>query len=197
MKPLSPCFRTIIFLLCLCAQSLHAQEFRTLLRQLGDKQKAELLQYVLKSGYSIDRLLINLYDQSDAGRKTKMQAYAQFLQNDPEDMPRTRVRWSADTLLLGKIEEGYVVIDSFTVRNEGPLPYHIREVRSNCDCTVLRYPEYPILPGEQATIRVEFNSVGKAGVSTPGIILYDNSTPNSRTILYLRAEIIRRNRRTF
>ncbi len=104
----------------------------------------------------------------------------------------TTVVWNRDTLDFGVIEEGAILLDSFSVTNTGPVPYQIRSVRSNCDCTVLRYPKTPVQPGKSATIRVEFDSRGKAGMAQPGIILYDNSTPNSRSILYFKGRIMPR-----
>jgi hypothetical protein len=48
------------------------------------------------------------------------------------------------------------------------------------------------MPGESLTMRVEFNSSGKRGRSQPGIIVYDNSSPNLRNILYLDGEVVPR-----
>lgn len=104
----------------------------------------------------------------------------------------TTVTWNRDTLDFGVIEEGAILLDSFSVTNTGTVAYLIRGVRTSCDCTVLRYPKTPIQPGKSASIRVEFDSQGKAGLAQPGIILYDNSTPNSRSILYFKGRIIPR-----
>ncbi|MBK8429534.1 MAG: DUF1573 domain-containing protein [Lewinellaceae bacterium] len=78
------------------------------------------------------------------------------------------------------------MLDSFTVTNTGVIPYQIRRVRTSCDCTVLsQYPKSPLQPGKTATIQVRFDSQGKAGLARPRtIILYDNSAPNLRSILY-------------
>ncbi len=113
-------------------------------------------------------------------------------QTDPSPAERTTVSWSRDTLDFGVIEEGTILLDSFTVTNTGVIPYQIRSVRTSCDCTVLRYPKSPLQPGKTATIRVEFDSQGKAGLAQPGIILYDNSAPNLRSILYFNGRIVPR-----
>lgn len=105
---------------------------------------------------------------------------------------RTTVQWQPDTLFFGDIYEGAILLDSFIVTNTGEHPYMIREVKASCDCTVLRAPTHPIMPGEKAVMRLEFDSAGKAGHTQPGIIVYDNSTPNSRNILYLKGNIIPR-----
>ena len=105
---------------------------------------------------------------------------------------RTTVAWDRDTIDFGVIEEGAILLDSFSVTNTGTVPYQIRNVRTSCDCTVLRYPKTPIQPGKTAAIRVEFDSRGKAGMAQPGIIIYDNSAPNSRSILYFNGRIVPR-----
>lgn len=105
---------------------------------------------------------------------------------------RTTVVWRPDTLFFGDIYEGAILLDSFKVTNTGANPYVIKNVRASCDCTVLRFPSRPIMPGETAAIRVEFDSAGKAGHAQPGIVVYDNSMPNSRNILYLDGNVIPR-----
>lgn len=105
---------------------------------------------------------------------------------------RTTVIWQPDTLFFGDVYEGAILLDSFRVMNTGENPYVIKSVKASCDCTVLRFPSHPIMPGETAAIRVEFDSAGKAGHARPGIVVYDNSQPNSRNILYLDGEVIPR-----
>lgn len=105
---------------------------------------------------------------------------------------KTTVQWVPDTLFFGEINEGIILLDSFKVINKGDQPYVIRSVKTSCDCTVLRFPKEPIPPGQSATIRVEFDSAGKAGDALPGIVVYDNSRPNMRNILYLSGHIIPR-----
>lgn len=103
---------------------------------------------------------------------------------------RTTVDWTPDTLFFGDVYAGAIVLDSFSVTNTGEHPYLIREVKASCDCTAYKYPKEPVMPGETAIIRVEFDSAGKAGITRPGIVIYDNSIPNSRSILYLEGFVI-------
>lgn len=104
----------------------------------------------------------------------------------------TTVSWKPDTLQFGIIEEGTILLDSFVLTNTGVLPYEIRGAKASCDCTVLRYPKKTIPPGQSASIRIEFDSQGKAGLTQPGIIIYDNSSPNLRSILYLNGRVMPR-----
>jgi hypothetical protein len=50
-------------------------------------------------------------------------------------------------------------------------------------------PKQPVLPGEKAIVRFEFNSTGKAGKVSTGIVIQDNSTPNARSILMVTGTV--------
>lgn len=102
---------------------------------------------------------------------------------------RTEVRWEVDTLDFGSIEEGTLVLDSFVLHNTGNAPYVIRDVKTTCDCTLIKYPKAPVPPGGRAAVRFEFDSNVKNGYAHAGLIVYDNSAPNSRSILYFKALI--------
>ncbi len=104
----------------------------------------------------------------------------------------TQVVWNRDTFHFGEIEENILLLDSFIVKNIGKEPYIIREIKTTCDCALVKYPKKPILPGQSGTIRIEFDSTGKSGAAYPGIVVYDNSRPNRRSILYLDGFIIPR-----
>lgn len=112
--------------------------------------------------------------------------------DDLKGNERTTVVWRPDTLFFGDVFEGAIRLDSFQVTNTGSHPYIIKSVKASCDCTVLRLPERPVMPGETAAIGVEFDSAGKAGHAQPGIVVYDNSVPNSRHILYLDGNVVPR-----
>jgi hypothetical protein len=167
---------------------------RPYLDTLTVEQKLQLLEYMRYQGSSLDREVAQSYLQLD---KDKQERALQFIklqllkkQESPED--RTTVRIKQDTLQLGKVEAGEIIIDSFLITNTGSRPYQIRDAKASCDCTVLRRPAFPVMPGETVAIRVEFDTRGKIGLSTPGIVFYDNSRPNGRQIVYLRGEVIPR-----
>jgi hypothetical protein len=167
-----------------------AQEFRPVVRQLGDAQKRLLLDYMESQGADLDRLIAGAYEGLSAEARTRTRLFAKMLQEDAAELPRTRVQWDRDTAFFGALDEGLIVLDSFRVTNTGAQPYLIRSVAASCDCTVLSYTAFPVMPGETVTLRVEFDSRSKAGLATPGIIVYDNSAPNGRSILYLHGEVI-------
>lgn len=178
------------------AQTVPIGELRPYLDTLTVAQKIDLLDYMRQLGSSIDKEVAQSYLQLDKDNQARAIQYIRLklLQRGgtPESDERTTVRFAKDTLQLGQVLEGEVIIDSFLVTNTGSRPYLIKEVKATCDCTVLRHPTRPLMPGEKAAIRVEFDSRGKIGNTTPGLVIYDNSRPNGRQIVYLNAEVVPR-----
>jgi len=183
---------SVAFLFVFCAA--HAQpespaapqDIRPQLRKLTTDQKLKVLEYLRTLGANLDKEVQQTYEQVSNDNRAKVQQYLNMIQQRPDKMPTTSVRWNRDTIRFGQVEEGRIVLDSFKVTNIGREPYVIREVKTSCDCTVLRYPNFPVMPGETATLRLEFDSRGKIGAAMPGIIVYDNSSPNARNLLYLK-----------
>lgn len=64
-------------------------------------------------------------------------------------------------LKLDKIKEGEVVQHYFVFSNTGDMPLIINDYKVTCSCTQLKFPEYPIAPGEKDSLLLTFNSNGK------------------------------------
>lgn len=189
----------LVVFLTVCLEQAFTQtvaigELRPYLDTLNKAQKLDLLEYMRHLGSSLDREVAQSYLQLDQNQQERAMQYIRLQLMQPEGVTdgRTTVRFAKDTLMLGKVEEGEVIIDSFLVTNTGARPYLIKDVKATCDCTILRRPEYPVMPGETAAIRVEFDTRGKIGRTTPGVVLYDNTRPNGRQIVYLQAEVVPR-----
>ncbi len=189
-------FLLTVFIQVLSAQTVSIGELRPYLDTLSTNQKVELLEYMRHLGSSIDREVAQSYLQLHKDQQARALQYIRLQllkkQGMVETDDRTTVRWTQDTIQLGEVGEGEVIIDSFQVTNTGARPYHIKGVKATCDCTVLRRPTYPVMPGETASIRVEFDTRGKIGKTTPGVVVYDNTRPNGRHIVYLNAEVVPR-----
>jgi hypothetical protein len=181
----------LCFSLSLKAQtdSLHA--LLPMLGTLSAEQKEKVLDYAHFLGAYYGKSLEVTCKLLDAKSQGRVMQYIGVLKNTGKPAPTT-VQWLRDTLSYGEIDEGFIYIDSFTVINTGVAPYIIHSTKSGCDCTVLHYPEFPVMPGDTATVRVEFDSNKKVGRARPGVILYDNSRPNRRNILYLDGIVLPR-----
>lgn len=182
-------------LLCsggILAQNPTAQDLYPMLKTLSRTQKLKVLDYLRHLGSDLDREVQNAYNSVDADARAKALRYIALLQQEGARPDRTTARWSRDTIRFGRVESGYIVFDSVVVTNTGDAPYVITDIKTACDCLVLGRPDFPLMPGESATLRIEFDSKGRQGPMTAGIVVYDNSSPNLRNILYLKGEILPR-----
>lgn len=93
-----------------------------------------------------------------------------------------------DTLVndLGTIMAGEQLVAWFDYTNEGAVPLVIQDIRAGCGCTVPRWDNEPLAPGESGSIRVVFNSSGKSGAQNIRITVQTNAG-NAREQLYLKA----------
>lgn len=178
------------FALVFCAQWMGAQDINLLLENLTMEQKLKTLEYIRSAGTDIDQQIVCSFEQLNRQKKAQTIKYLIAIQPNTDGRPmRTGVICSRDTLNFGMLEEGLTYIDSVEITNIGEVPYSITSYQTACDCAVLKMPDQPVLPGEKAMVRIEFNSFSKRGKVNTGIVLQDNSLPNARTIIYVKGEV--------
>lgn len=186
----------ILSLLLLLPARIFAQsplsDIRPMLKSLTHEQKLQLLDYLRHLGADMDAEIQHTYEQLAKSQQSNAVKFLDALRQARKQEQLTTVHWNADTLLFSDTEAGDVITDSLRVVNTGYAPYRITSATTTCDCAVINLPQHPIMPGESATLRIRFDTHGKLGTATPAIILYDNSTPNKRHILYLKGNIVPR-----
>ena len=65
----------------------------------------------------------------------------------------------------------------FVFRNDGKIPYVIKDVDPSCSCLDVTYPKYPVQPGATDTIHVVYDGNGfKSGYFTKRCDIYSNAT---------------------
>lgn len=90
---------------------------------------------------------------------------------------------------FGTIKEGKVVSHVYTFTNTGKVPLVINDARSTCGCTVPKWPEEPIPPGDSGKISVRFDSKGKKDRQSKPITITANTYPN-QTVLHISGTVI-------
>ena len=81
--------------------------------------------------------------------------------NEPPDYKGKANIEFPDTLHdFGILEEGEVAEYTFKYKNTGTAPLKITNIITDCGCTVPKYDKKPVLPGENAKIKVTFDSRG-------------------------------------
>jgi hypothetical protein len=168
------------------------QPISPLLKHMSHDDKVKTLDYLRYLGSNIDDEIQNAFDQIPTSDQQKALQFMYTQQTTNGKNMKTTADWSQDTLDLGTIEEGKTKVDSFVLTNTGANPYVVFRTATSCDCSVLRHPIYPIKPGEKSAVYIEFDSSQKEGPFLIGLVVYDNSRPNSRKILNIKGRVKRR-----
>lgn len=74
-----------------------------------------------------------------------------------------RAGGACDTVSLGRLREGEVVVRRFSLLNTGKTPLVIMSVETGCGCTEVEFPRQPLLPGERRPFSFSFDSRGFYG----------------------------------
>lgn len=89
-----------------------------------------------------------------------------------------------DFVKLPKIEEGDPVGIYYPFKNTGDKALNIVNYAVPCVCTKVRFPLKPIMPGEQDSVYVTFDSIGKKGVQDRSIKIYSNAVNSPAEIRF-------------
>ena len=83
---------------------------------------------------------------------------------------------------FGEIQQGESVTHDFILKNTGDADLLISAAKGSCGCTVPEWPKTPIAKGEEAAIKVTFNSAGRSGKQNKTVTLVTNAIPNTKVI---------------
>ena len=83
---------------------------------------------------------------------------------------------------FGEMLQGESVTHDFILKNTGEADLIISAAKGGCGCTVPEWPKNPIAKGEEATIKVTFNSAGKSGKQNKTVTLVTNAIPNTKVL---------------
>jgi len=98
-------------------------------------------------------------------------------------------KFEKETYDFGKIPQGTPVTHEFVFTNVGTEPLIITKVESSCGCTVPKYTNAPVKPGEKGTITVTFNAAQAAPFSKSVTIRSNAKTPLKS--LYIKGEVVK------
>jgi hypothetical protein len=90
---------------------------------------------------------------------------------------------------FGDIIENQNVETTYKFTNTGNAPLLISECKATCGCTVPDWPKEPVMPGKSASIKVVFNSNGKAGVNNKIVTVKSNTKEGSMELKF-RANVL-------
>ncbi len=90
-----------------------------------------------------------------------------------------------------KIKEGEKISHIFKIKNAGDEMLEIKKVRASCGCTAVAPVKKSLKPGEEAEIKVTFNSDGYSGKQTKYVYVHSNDPKNAMLNLKFTGEIQR------
>ena len=93
-----------------------------------------------------------------------------------------KIAFEEESYDFGEVDEGAVVVHTFSFTNTGKAPLLISSARSTCGCTVPDWPKEPVPPGEKGKIEVKFNTQGKKNRQTKPITIVANTYPATSKI---------------
>lgn len=91
---------------------------------------------------------------------------------------------------FGNVVEGEKISYSFRFKNVGKSVLLISSVKATCGCTVPKYSEDPVNPGEEGIINVTFKTQGRPGLQNKSVTIMANTQPNTE-VLRIRATVLK------
>jgi hypothetical protein len=91
---------------------------------------------------------------------------------------------------FGQVKQGEVTEHDFILKNESDKPLMIKEVTTSCGCTVSKVDKKMLLPGEEAPIKVKFNSKGYLGPVKQHIFVATDSLDRPVIRYIITADVI-------
>lgn len=125
-------------------------------------------------------------DTSDNSESSTTSISSETLDIDTANAPI--VYQETDTYSFGEAKEGDKVSHEYSFTNTGKTPLIINSVRASCGCTTPYYPKHPIMPGEEFTVEVIFDTENQPGMQHKVITMESNAYP-SQTIFHLKGEV--------
>ena len=143
--------------------------------------------------FVIDRVDVYLNGQTDRTYKLVVSANMQedfSGMTDAQKAKAANMEFTDKNFDFGKLKQGQSVQHEFKFTNTGKSDLVIHKVKASCGCTATMLSNEIIAPGEEGTIKVNFNSAGKSGAQNKTVTLITNDPNHPREILWIRGEVI-------
>ena len=95
-----------------------------------------------------------------------------------QETSNPKFKFDQRTIKHSKVKAGEILSLSYTFRNTGNTPLIINDIKVQCSCTQLTWPQEPILPQSEGTISVSVDTKSMIGWQDRTLMVYSN-TANS------------------
>jgi hypothetical protein len=90
---------------------------------------------------------------------------------------------------FGRIKEGEIASHRFVLKNESDKEIRIKDITSSCGCTAYDITSKIIMPAEEASIGVKFNSKGYYGPVKQYVYVHTDNPDNPIIRLTIQVEV--------
>ena len=101
---------------------------------------------------------------------------------DADKVAMPEIEINNDSFDFGEIGQDESINAEFLLKNVGDAPLLIRSAKGSCGCTVPEWPKEAIQAGEDAIIKVVFNSGKKKGKQNKTVTLVTNAIPSVKVL---------------
>ena len=115
-------------------------------------------------------------------------ANAQNAENKEVPANGAKIRFIETEHQYGTIMKGSDGNCVFTYVNEGNEPLILQNVKASCGCTTPSYTQKPVMPGQQGTIKVHYNTNNVGGFSKT-VTVTSNAVDNPRVVLRIKGNV--------
>lgn len=181
----------LIFSFPILAQS-PMNDLQQELPHMTTKEKKKLLEHIESLDNAVTSEIVDKFARLSVEEQNNIVTILREKRNKSVPL----VKWDTESHNFGNVTEGESMTKIFVVTNTGNAPLVIHDAKSNCGCTIPTFPKTPIAPGQSEKVIVSFDSSNKLGIVDQNIVLYDNSSPNQRSILKIQANVTANPRKT-
>jgi len=168
------------------AESKQLNEKLSLENELLTVENDKMKKDVSDLGNEISQLRRKVTEQENELKRIKDEIQAKEAAKKAET--QTSIQFEATEINFGEVKEGAVVNKIYKFKNTGKKRLLIEKVEGSCGCTVAEWPRYPVEPGDNAEIKVIFNSLGKRGEQNKSITVTANTEP-AQSYLYIKGSV--------
>ena len=130
------------------------------------------------------------------GHRSQESPYANSMHLSPaylaslDTVNYTTIQWQDTIRDFGTIKEGDSIRLVYKFTNTGDKPLLLMNVRTSCGCTVARFPQNALFPGEKAEVSLVFNSDGHPGPVMKSVTVVSNTSNNAQHIMVFKGNVL-------
>ena len=101
---------------------------------------------------------------------------------------KAAMKFETDVMDYGTIKQNSERVRKFFFTNTGKEPLVIQSAQGSCGCTVPTYPKEPIMPGQKASIDVNYDT-NRVGPFTKTVTLTTNADGQETKVLTIKGTV--------